>query len=424
MTPPHTKTEPAPRDRRPHLSAVAACLLAMLFSPSVPAQPEGNGPPPAKVIFDNATLETVNLRRAVIGQIRAAAVSMTAAQEPGLVQAITVEPGDAVSKDQAIVQLDTTLIDLEIERTRAELESLDATLAERTANADFLERDLERVERLNTRGSATDREVDQVRTDAEAARARFRQARAEINRTRAELASLEERRRDMTIRAPFDGAVVQKMTEIGQWLSQGDVVAELVRMDKVDVYVDVPERFVNALSEPGATVQITVDALGRTFESSDLAIIAQGDRLARTFPLRIRLDNQDQQIKPAMSVTASVPSGESGERLTIAKDAVLRNDAGPFVYINQNGTSAPRQIEILFATEDRFAIRPGPVPPGTQTVVVGNERLFPGQPLQNVQGQIPPQAAEANPRTRSPSPAPSPDQDSSDNKQKPSTEAG
>jgi len=399
MTPPHTKINTPPADRRAGLSAVAACLLAILFSPSLLAQPEGNGPPPAKVIFDNATLQTVDLRRAVIGQIRAAATSMTAAQEPGLVEAVEIEPGDAVTQGQPIVRLDTTLIDLDIQRTRAALDALDATLAERTANADFLERDLERVESLNTRGSATDREVDQVRTDTQAARARLRQTQAEISRTRAELASLEERRRDMTIRAPFDGAVVQKMTEIGQWLSQGDVVAELVRMDKVDVYVDVPERFVNALSEQGATVQITVDALGRTFESSDLAIIAQGDRLARTFPLRIRIDNQNQLIKPAMSVTASVPTGESGERLTIAKDAVLRNDAGPFVYINQNGTSAPRQIEILFATEDRFAIRPGPVPPGTQTVVVGNERLFPGQPLQNVQGQIPPQAAEANPQT-------------------------
>jgi RND family efflux transporter MFP subunit len=379
------------------IARATAALLAAAITLAAPqpanAQPGGNGPPPAQVITDPARLQQVEIRREVIGEVRAPSLSRTAAQEPGRVDAVLIDPGDPVSAGQPIVRLDTTLLELELKRARAEADALEATLAERQATAGFLARDLRRVRELNERGSATQRELDRAETDAAAADARVRQTSADLQRASAEIARIEERIDDMTVRAPFDGGVIRKHAEVGEWVSPGTIVAELARLDEVDVYVDVPESFVAALSEPDATADITITALGRTVRSSELSLIDQGDQLARTFPLRVRLDNTDRRMKPAMSVTASVPTGASGERLTISKDAVLRNDAGPFVFINRNGGAAAVPVTILFATGERFAIRTDAFPAGTGVVVIGNERLQPGQPLQSVEGEIPPQAA-------------------------------
>lgn len=363
-----------------------AALIVLAAALAAHAQP-GGGPPPAQVVFDAAALQTVELRRDAIGQLRATATSLTAAQEEGFVDNVLIEIGDRVTKGQTIVQLDTTLIDLDIRRARAELDALNAVLAQRQASARFVNRDLQRVENLNERGSATEREVDSARTDSQTANAAVQETEANILRAQAELARLQERREDMTIRAPFDGSVVDKRTELGQWLSQGDVVAQLVRLDTIDVFVDVPERFISALYDDNASVNITIDALNTTFTSDEIAIVATADELARTFPVRIKLDNPQQAMKPGMSVTASIPTGAEDQRLTISKDAILRNDAGPFVYINQDGAASPRQVEILFATGDRFVIREGAIQPGTQIVTVGNERLFPTQPLIDVGNQ-------------------------------------
>ncbi len=371
---------------------LAATLIAIV-TPAVFAQ---GGPPPAKVVLGEARVEQVDIRRDVIGRLRAPSLSRLAAEQPGRVNEVLIDAGDPVTKDQPIVRLDTTILQLQLASLQAELAAERANLRERQARLNFAQRDLDRVTSLNQRGSATDREVDDAQTERDVAEAQAARASADISRIEADIATLQQRIDDMIIRAPFDGAVTRKLTEVGEWVGEGDVVADLVRLDKVDAYVDIPERFVDALSKPDASVTITVDPLGMSLATQDFALIPDGDELARTFPLRVRLDNPNQRMKPGMSVTASVPTGATGRMLTIPKDAVLRNDAGPFVFINDNGTGAARQISILFATRERFAIQRGPIDDGTAVVVVGNERMFPGQPLEIIdEAPIPEPPAEA-----------------------------
>ena len=51
------------------------------------------------------------------------------------------------------------------------------------------------------------------------------------------------------IRAPFDGVVVRKRTELGQWLQLGGDVAEMIALDTLDVHVEVPESYYREIAE-------------------------------------------------------------------------------------------------------------------------------------------------------------------------------
>ncbi|MDX2114699.1 MAG: efflux RND transporter periplasmic adaptor subunit [Planctomycetota bacterium] len=364
---------------------VGACAWACV-SAVVVAQPEGGGPPPAMVRLDDVRLERLQTRREVTGELRAARRAALASEEEGLVISLAVEVGDRVEEGAELARLDSELMSLDVRRLEAELASRRAAVDERRAQLEKAHRDLERLTTLQTREGASKNEVDDARTQVAAWTARLAEIEADLESISAQAARLQKRLGDMTVRAPFAGYVVSKGVEVGEWVQAGDPVVEIVELDQIDVYLDVPERFVGALQSADAVVQLRIPSFSKVIESRSAVLVAAGDRLARTFPVRVRLDNRSTGVgagllRPGMSVVGLVPTGEPADVLTVHKDAVLRNDAGAYVYFNGGGMAAIAPIEMLFAEGDRVAVRSPLLKAGMAVVVEGNERVFPGQPL-------------------------------------------
>jgi multidrug efflux pump subunit AcrA (membrane-fusion protein) len=176
--------------------------------------------------------------------------------------------------------------------------------------------------------------------------------------------------------------------EAGQWADRGDAILEIAQLDPIEVWIDVPERHILPMRSSGASIRVTARATGESFEATEMHIVPQGAEGARTFPVRLRLENPDRRLLPGMSVTASVPTGTVEPRLLVPADAMLRDDAGWFVYTATGETNAlmalPARVEPLVSVNGMTAVRvvAGPLFPGALVVIEGNERiLFPGQPL-------------------------------------------
>ena len=76
-----------------------------------------------------------------------------------------------------------------------------------------------------------------------------------------------------------------------------------------------------------------------------------------------------------------MPAGPAVPRVVIPKDAVVRGDAGPFVFVVRGGVAMPVGVRIAFPIGDRVALEPGSVEAGAQVVTEGNERLMPMTPV-------------------------------------------
>ncbi|MEM1164927.1 MAG: efflux RND transporter periplasmic adaptor subunit [Planctomycetota bacterium] len=326
-------------------------------------------------------METVDLVREVTGQLRAVKRAEVASQELGLVIEITVEEGDTVDEHEIIARLDDSVLRRELARLEAQLHVAMAVIEQRDAQLERRGRDVRRLERLRTSGGATENEYDDAVTAQIEARALVSAAKAELDAAEAELARVRMRLEHMTIRAPFAGEVVDKLTELGEWLGEGEPIVELVAIDRVDAWIDVPEKFMPGLASAESLVTIEVPGARKTIDSTDVTVIADTDPLARTFPIRVRLDNTDRTLRPGMSVSGKVPTGDRGDTMTVSKDAVLRTDAGSIVYFDAGGAAAPAPIDVQYAVGERFVVRSPRLQPGMRTIVVGNERVFPGQPL-------------------------------------------
>ncbi|MHC4830544.1 MAG: efflux RND transporter periplasmic adaptor subunit, partial [Planctomycetota bacterium] len=264
------------------------------------------------------------------------------------------------------------------------LEAARAALVDvRRAEAEKAKLDYDRAATLlNTSSAGSKAEVDRTRTEVQAANARVRAAEAERDQATILKERASQAEADMTVLAPFDGVVVRKRTEVGEWVRPGDPVVDLLDLDQIDVWLDVPERWLGRLNDPKTELKIDVPATGDGFAVTGAAVVPLADALSRLFPVRVRMQNPTRRLKPGMRVSGFVPTGEKRPVLTVHKDAILRDDAGAFVYFAAGTTAAVARIEPLYATSrTRMAVRAQGLKPGSQVVTEGNERLFPGRPL-------------------------------------------
>ncbi len=370
------------------MTVVAAVVLAV--SASALSQP------PAKVRLDEVRLETLEQMRRVTGELRAQRRSRLATQAQGLVVMLDVREGDTVVAGQVIARLDAEQVELELARQQAELNALEATVQEREALAQRAGKELDRVRRLRDEASASAQELDDAMLEDAAARARLERAKADVETAARAADVLSKRLRDMEVRAPFAGRVVEIATEVGQWLGEGGVVLEMYDAESIEAWIDVPERHIGRVLSAGEgetpPVHVIVAAAGSAIDGEIIQVVPSADPLSRLFPVRVRVDDTLGRLQPGMSVVAEVPTGAAEPTLTVHKDAILRNDGGEFVYTagpNPRGeglVAMPVQISRLFAVGNRVAIRRGGLSEGTRVVIEGNERMFPTQPLL-VQGE-------------------------------------
>lgn len=385
----------------------AAAFGVCLFAEAANAQPAG-GPPPANVAVDEARLELLEQRREVTGALRSPRRSLLASQQSGLVIDLKFDEGDAVSAGQVIARLDPKLAELTMTREEATTLAKRGSVTEREAQLEKAKRDQSRVEELVAKSSAGPLEADDARTNVKLAEARLAQAKADLTTAEGDLALAKERLRQMSVVAPFAGRVAKRWTQVGQWVQEGDGVVEIVALDTIEARLDVPENLLARLLEaapsvapstgesagsgaargiasaggPAMSIVVRVRALNEEFEAPMGQVVPDADPLSRLFPVRVLLKNPGERLKPGMSVVAAIPNGVQERLLTVRKDALLRDDAGEFLYFNSNGVAAAARVKSLFAIGSRVALdKDTRLPPGAMVVVEGNERLFPTQPL-------------------------------------------
>jgi RND family efflux transporter MFP subunit len=282
--------------------------------------------------------------------------------------------------------LDSRRLNLELARLEGQRRAAEAIVDARAAELDQDERDRDALKRLSQERASNPKELADAESQVVIAQARLEEARRDLEVLTAQVDLVQTKIDDTTITAPFAGVVVSKKTEVGQWLGTGGIVAEVVANEAYDAWLDVPQEFAEYLLSRDAEVQLRIDATGETFRASDLRIVPLVDPMARTFNVYIRLVNDERRLAAGMSLTGWVPTGERQEYLTVPSDALLRNDAGFFVYVARvqpegPAIAAPAQVDVLFETDGHVAVRGGSLRGGDRVVTEGNERLFPMTPI-------------------------------------------
>lgn len=345
---------------------VALCLVTLQACDEQQAAPPPSGPPPAPVRVAPVLQQEVKQTVTLVGTVEPWKRSVVASEVEGLVQAFPAEEGMAVTRGQLLASLRTDTL-------RIRFDSASALYREAAARYQRAKRDLNRIRVLFKRELVTQKDFDDALAEETALKERLSQLGADIRQVRDSLNKSK-------ILAPFDGWITQEFTEVGQWVEEGGAIIEMVDLSRVQVEIPLPERYVSNV-QTRDPVTATFDGLpafeaqGRVF-----SLVAQADRNARTFPIKVEIPNPDLAIKSGMVSRVTFQVGRPHQGFMVPKDALVLRGGNEFVFQVNGGTVEQIPVTAVLHVEDLVEIT-GQVREGMTVVVEGNERLFPGQPV-------------------------------------------
>lgn len=346
----------------PGLVLVLSLLFVGCDEQQAALPPKERPPVPVRVapIEKRLVQETVTL----VGTVEPWRRSLVASEIEGLVEDFLVEEGSAVISGQVLARLRTDTLKIQLHSTLAAYR--EAVTRHRQA-----QKDLARIRALFRKELVTQKEFDDAVTQEMALRQRVAQLRTEIQRVRDDIDKSR-------IAAPFDGLVTKEFTEVGQWVAEGGAVVELVDLSRVKVEVPLPERYIGTV-KIGDTVRARFDGLpGVHVTGRIVAVVAQADPAARTFPIKVVLPNRDLRIKSGMVSRVTLFVGEPHEALVVPKDALVLRSGQEFVFIIRGDRVS--QVPVAPGLHlDGVVEVTGDLAPEALVVVEGNERLLPGQ---------------------------------------------
>jgi multidrug efflux system membrane fusion protein len=268
-----------------------------------------NKPPPVSVSFETVSAGTVARTLSAIGSIAAVHQVTISPEAQGTVTKIAFLPGQPVKAGDLIVQLNDTAEQADLANFRAQ-QKLAAV-------------NLKRARDLAGSSAASQAQVD-------LAQSQYDIATAGIARSEALIAQ-------KAVRAPFDGTLGVRMTEVGHYLERGARIVQITNLDDLYVEFTLPEQALPQL-HLGQEVALTVDAYpGRTFNALIAVIDPQISVSTRTVMLQAVAPNPDLLLKPGMFATVAVTLPPEDGQLTVSETALSYSLYGNAVYVVEDG---------------------------------------------------------------------------------------
>lgn len=348
----------------------AALALAALAA--LPARAQG-----VPVSVETAQRMPVYRQVALTGTVTPLRSASLSAATSGLVQALNVDAGSRVERGDLLLELDPELAALQLES--AEAQEVQAREALEDAR-----RRLREARELIPQRSIAESVVRDLEAEVAGDEAALRRATADAGYQRA----LLERHR---VRAPFTGVVSARHTDLGEWVTPGQAVLDLVATEAVRLDFPVSEDYLSSL-RPGARVDYHLNASPELRHRGEVdALVPVTDPGARTFLLRVAPEPDSPPPMPGMSVRATLQLATGREGLVISRDATVRYpDGRTVVWTVEPGDDGPRAVENRVETglqfDGKVEIRRG-LSPGAKVVVRGNEALQADQPVE-VSGNV------------------------------------
>ena len=329
--------------------------------PPLSAQQKPKGPPPAAVTVAKVKNGMVAPQSEYIATIFYQEISETASEISGLASAVRFEEGLRVKKGQILVTLGSEIL-------RKRFQAAKLTYEQVLSELEIARINLKRREKLYEKKSISEQTYDENRYRVIGSEKRAASLNAQVEQLAIELEK-------KVIRAPFDGVVIERYVDRGEWISEGETVAVIGKDDVIDIVVQLPEQIIQYVK---VGMQVPAAANGNEFSGTVIAVVPKGDVSTRTFPVKIRTPNKFSLIE-GMSARVTMPQGEVKKTLIVPRDAVISKFGQTVVFLAQDANAAMLPVQVIgFEGLDAGVASPG-LKEGMLVVVDGNERLRNGQ---------------------------------------------
>jgi HlyD family secretion protein len=289
----------------------------------------------------------LNLTAEATGVIEPVEIVDIKSKAAGQVTEVAVESGSEVRRGDLLVRIDPREVEQRYNQAKA---SRDAA----KARYEFALANRERNRKLFEERVLSQMEYQQGASDSASAATSLLSA-------DAALSIAEQQREDVTIRAPIDGTITEKLIAAGAVIqsstsgnSAGTNLLRMADLTRVRIRASFNETDI-ANVRVGLPVDVRVDAFpDETFvgELTKIEPIATVQQSVTMFPVQIAIDNADRRLKPGMNAEVSVKVAEVYDVLAVPSDAIrtTREAAYAAGLLKLHPDTVTKQVEAQVAT--------------------------------------------------------------------------
>lgn len=305
----------------------------------------------------------------VVGDVTAKDAVDLVAEVDARLEEVGFEDGAQVAKGTLLFRLDDA--------------RLQAQLAQARANHTLAEATLKRITELRQNGTVPQQDLDQ--------------AEATFGAAEAALALAMEEASDARVQAPFDGVVSRRLVSAGQYVTRGQPLATLVRIDPLEVVFHVPERFAVRM-DVGQAVEF--HHAGGTASLPVTYLAPRLDPDTRTLEVKAGIQNPERKLRPGMFGRVRLTVNVDPQACVVPAAAVILSVEGSRVVVmDPEGRAEFRPVTTGRLVDDVVEITHG-LKAGERVVVEGHQKLGPGMgillsPKSAAYGLVPPEAPAA-----------------------------
>ncbi len=261
------------------------------------------------------------------------------ARNNGFLRARHADLGDQVRAGDLLAEIDAPELEQQLAASVAVLGTIQAqrNLSQATAR---------RWAELGARNIVSQQASDEKRGDLAARDSMLREAQANVERLRAQLAFNR-------VVAPFDGTVTSRGTEVGALIVAGDTKAvplfTISDTSRIRVYIRVPQAYAAAIT-PGMQATFTVpEHPSRRFTGEVQRSAGAMDAATGTMLVQLLADNAEGALRPGgyAQLSLALPASLVASAVRIPASALIfRRDGTTVAVVNAEGVVEIRQVRI------------------------------------------------------------------------------
>lgn len=200
--------------------------------------------------------------------------------------------------------------------------------------------------------------------------------RAELLQRRSELALARQQLSDTVIRAPFRGAVTERIATLGEYLAVNAPAVVLVRWHPLRVRLQVPERQAFKV-KVGHRIDLKFEGLTNRQPGRVVRLSPSIEAQNRSLVVEGEIPNEDAQLRAGSFVEAGITVDPNARGLAVPASAVLSFAGVERVFVAEDGKLAERIVRQGRRIDNRVEIVAG-LKVGDAVVVNPSDRFAPG----------------------------------------------
>lgn len=276
-----------------------------------------------------------------------------AAKMGGTVKWVGAKEGNRITKGQKLIKLDVELLEAQIAKAKTAYE-----LAEINYN---------RYKKLYDEKALAKGSLD-------SADSLLKTTKADLEQAKVSLAY-------GTLTAPSSGILDRVDVDEGEHIDLGETIMKIVDLDTVKIVFNIPEKDI-LFFKTGQEVDLTVsNGEDFNFKGKIEYIGMAADNSTRTYPLKIKVDNKEQHLRPGMIVKANLIRRQIQDAIAVPFFTIVEQEKGKAVFIIENGIAKEVPIKYGIFQNGMVEIVDG-LKMGDQLVLVGQRNLANGEKVE------------------------------------------